>query len=164
MQKDSQARFQRATHGWGFVVGSLVLHGASVSVDLDVSIKREFLFSLVIEHTSRVLQEMLQPSDSMPKLFAELPPIPGVTGVALDSAFLAWDFPGTYVRFEGDSNTLVQIGVISDSDRRPRAYFGGGRSPKANILAACFAIVVARLSSRDCLPLRLGMVRIIGCQ
>lgn len=140
-----------------------------MSADLMLPLKKVVPFNDVLLETHVVLQRILNLTSPDP-LAVELPPSKKMLDVRLSDRLVDATFPGAYVRFSTNEESVVDFGVFEGGTTRERLLVGCGTAgtPAADVLTAALAAASAQLmgsiiidagthwtENEECLPIEL---------
>jgi hypothetical protein len=113
---------------------------------LSVRITREFLFSVILRKSEKILGKVLS-GKSVSQSSCTLPPGVKKHIEDIEGQFLGAGFSGAYVSNADCPESRVDVGYVQMAIVReqPFAYFSGGRSRNTKLLTASLAIAVAEL-------------------
>ena len=120
-----------------------------MAASLLVRVRRDVLFSAVLERSSAVLSQIMN-LEPVPKLAYELPR--AKEGLPLEGQMIDVNFPAAYIRFEGIDRSLVNFHTFNspvpgDSARLLLACEASGRGAASEVLAAALAASASSLAN-----------------
>jgi len=116
-----------------------------MSADLMLRLSAPVLFSDVLDQTRVVLVSLLKVA-SIGSLLAELPHSEKAAGIRLPERLVDSTFPGAYVRFSTDEQSIVHFGVFEGGSKGNLLIgFGSVSTPASQVLTAGLAAATALL-------------------